>query len=109
MKLEILFREVRAIHVHLSNIDEQIRKWKPIPVQVPEPKLLQLPDHLRRTYMVVASKGEGDATQVSSQTGRCRAVESNYLNQLCRMGWLRKVLNGRMVCFSIALREEAMQ
>jgi hypothetical protein len=46
--------------------------------------------HLRRTYLTVASRGEWDATVVSNLTGRCRAVESNYLNQLARMGWLIK-------------------
>jgi len=38
----------------------------------------------------VAAKGECDAVQVSNLTGRCRAIESNYLNQLSRMGWLKK-------------------
>jgi hypothetical protein len=46
--------------------------------------------HLRRTYLVVASRGECDATVVSDLIGRCRAVESNYLNQLARMGWLNR-------------------
>jgi hypothetical protein len=46
--------------------------------------------HLRRTYLMVTSRGECDATVVSNLTGRCRAVESNYLYQLARMGWLNK-------------------
>ena len=40
--------------------------------------------------MFVASKGECNARQASNLTGRCRALESNYLNQLSRMGWLNK-------------------
>lgn len=65
-------------------------KLNPQPVEVPDTELLQLPDHLRRTYLTVVSKGECDATVVSNLTGRCRAIESSYLNQLTRMGWLNK-------------------
>jgi hypothetical protein len=57
---------------------------------VAESELISLPDHLRKTFVIVASKGECDAVQVSNLTGRCRAIESNYLNQLSRMGWLNK-------------------
>ncbi len=51
---------------------------------------MSLPDHLRKTYMAVVSRGECSATTVSTVTGRGRAIESNYLNQLSRMCWLRK-------------------
>jgi len=74
----------------LDNIENNFSGWSPQPVQVPESSLIILPDHLRKTYLVVAHKGECDAVQVSNQTGRCRAIESNYLNQLLRMGWLSK-------------------
>lgn len=104
-KLDMLFREIQLVRSHISNIETQLSKLKPMPVQVPESELLQLPDHLRRTYLVVASKGECDASRVSSQTGRCRAVESNYLNQLVRMKWLRKVTAGKTVAFSVAVQE----
>ena len=49
-------------------------------LDVPYTELLLLPDHLRQTYLTVASRGECDATVVSNLTGRCREVESNYLN-----------------------------
>jgi len=47
-----------------------------------------LPTHLRKTYLVVLSMGETNAQLVANATTRVRAVESNYLNQLVRMGWL---------------------
>ena len=34
-------------------------------------------------------------------TGRCRAVESNYLNQLARMGWLNKRRVSKTISFRL--------
>jgi hypothetical protein len=78
------------IRYRLDDLEKSFSNWNPQPLDVRDTKLLLLPDHLRKTYMTVASKGECDATIVSNFTGRCRAVESNYLNQLVRMGWLNK-------------------
>ncbi|HMK94838.1 MAG TPA: hypothetical protein VK536_05485 [Candidatus Limnocylindrales bacterium] len=88
--LESIFKEMISIRQRLDDIENNFSGWKPQPVEVPESELIALPDHLRRTYIVVSSKGECSAVQVSNTTGRCRAIESNYLNQLSRMGWLNK-------------------
>ncbi|MGD6807705.1 MAG: hypothetical protein ACQCN4_12195 [Candidatus Bathyarchaeia archaeon] len=88
--LEQIFKEMMHMRQRLDDIENSFSNWNPQPVKVPELELISLPDHLRRTYMVVAAKGECDAVTVSNQTGRCRAIESNYLNQLARMGWLEK-------------------
>jgi hypothetical protein len=85
-----IFKEMQAIHFRLDDLQKSLSGWSPAPVEIVESKLMALPDHLRRTYMFVASKGECDATIASNLTGRCRALESNYLNQLARMGWLNK-------------------
>ena len=85
-----IFREMQHIRFRLDDLEKSIAGWSPPPAEIPEARLIALSDHLRRTYMTVASKGECDAIQVSNLTGRCRALESNYLNQLCRMGWLNK-------------------
>lgn len=85
-----IFREMQNIRYRLDELENNFSNWSPRPVEVAESKLITLPDHLRQTYMVVASKGECCATMVSNLTGRCRAIESNYLNQLSRMGWLNK-------------------
>jgi len=63
--------------------------------------LLSLPDHLRKTATVLCSLGEATAEKVAERTGRARAVESSYLNQLVRMGYLKKERRGRRVLFSI--------
>jgi uncharacterized membrane protein len=109
MKLDTLFQEIRQIHNRLDDIDQRLSNWKPTPIMVPDSKLLSLPDHLRRTYLVVASKGECSAAQVSTSTGISRADESLYLNHLVRMGWLRKHREGRTVVFNLILKEELTQ
>jgi hypothetical protein len=88
--LDQIFREMLNIRHRLDELENSFSNWNPQPVAVSESKLISLPDHLRQTYMVVASKGECSATLVSNLTGRCRAIESNYLNQLSRMGWVNK-------------------
>ncbi len=85
-----IFKEMQNIRCRLDDLENSMASWNPKPIEVPESELISLPDHLRRTYMVVVSKGECSAIETSNLTGRCRAIESNYLNQLVRMGWLNK-------------------
>ncbi|MEM4706414.1 MAG: hypothetical protein QXW27_02605 [Candidatus Methanomethylicaceae archaeon] len=63
--------------------------------------LLRLPDHLRKTMMALAKLVKARAEDVAKITGRARAVESGYLNQLVRMGYVKKVREGYEVYFSI--------
>ena len=88
--LDKIFQEMMNIRYRLDDIEKNFSSWKPQPLEVADIELLSLPDHLRTTFVIVAQKGECDATIVSNGTGRSRAVESNYLNQLARMGWLSK-------------------
>jgi len=101
--LDKIFQEMMNIRYRLDDIEKTFSNWNPQPLGVPDDELLHLPDHLRRTYLTVASRGECDATVVSNLTGRCRAIESNYMNQLSRMGWLNKrriskTINFRPAC-----------
>lgn len=102
VRLDRIFQELQAIRNRLDDIESMISEWRPQPLNVSEQKLLSLPDNLRKSYLVVASKGECCATEVSNLTGRSRALESSYLNQLVRMGWLakrrsEKILNFRTI------------
>ncbi|HMK82545.1 MAG TPA: helix-turn-helix domain-containing protein [Candidatus Bathyarchaeia archaeon] len=63
--------------------------------------LLSLPDHLRKSAISLSTLGEGTATDISKETGRVRAVESDYLNQLVSMGLVKKKRKGRDVYFYI--------
>ena len=99
--LDNIYKEMMNIRQRLDNIENNFSNWKPQPVPVSESHIIGLPDHLRQTYLIIASKGECDASVVSNQTGRCRAIESNYLNQLARMGWLNKRRVSKSVNFRL--------
>ncbi|HTY74088.1 MAG TPA: hypothetical protein VMD05_00810 [Candidatus Nanoarchaeia archaeon] len=111
--LDQIFKEMLNIRCRLDELENSFSNWNPQPMAVPESKLMALPDHLRQTFMVVSSKGECSATSVSNLTGRCRAIESNYLNQLSRMGWLNKrrvskTTHFRLVASNVIERSEKM-
>jgi len=61
--------------------------------------LLSLTDHLRRTAMVMLTLQKATASMVAERTGRRRATESDCLNQLVRMGYLKKRREGLKVFF----------
>lgn len=63
--------------------------------------LLSMPDHLRKTAMIICRCGRVTAEEVAEQTTRARAVESSYLNQLVIMGYLKKKREGRKAYFFI--------
>jgi hypothetical protein len=96
-----ILEELRQIRYRLDDIENAISKWNPLPLEIPESELFSLPDHLRKTYMAVASKGECNATEVANLTGRCRSIESSYLNQLARSGWLAKRRDSKSIRFYV--------
>jgi hypothetical protein len=63
--------------------------------------LVSLPDHLRKTAVIVCQLGEASAVEVAARSGRARAAESDYLNQLVRMGLLKKKRKGRESYFTV--------
>ena len=85
-----ILKEIQNVRMRLDCLENNLSRWNSPPVEVSETKLISLPDHLRKTYLAVLTKGECTATRVSDITTRSRAIESNYLNQLVRMGWLNK-------------------
>jgi len=64
-------------------------------------RLIELPNHLRDTMLAVIVLGESTATDISKRTGKSRATESNYLNQLERMGYLKRSYSSRKIHFSL--------
>jgi len=100
-----LLEEMMQIRYRLDDIEATLSTWNPKPIEISESELFSLPDHLRKTYLTVMSKGEPSATEVSNLTGRCRAMESNYLNQLARMGWLTKHRESKTIRFSPISKE----
>jgi len=94
--------------IEAGGVDELRRKLeKTIGIELVKPgyldvmTLLSLPDHLRKTATAVCKLGKATADEVADETGRTRAMESAYLNQLVRMGYLRKERVGRKVYFYV--------
>jgi hypothetical protein len=65
--------------------------------------LFSLPDHLRKTALVLLKLGFVTASDVAAQTKRARAVESAYLNVLVIMGYVTKEKKGRKTFFAVKL------
>jgi hypothetical protein len=63
--------------------------------------LMEMPDHLRKTALILCHTPESTADEIAQKTGRARAVESDYLNQLVTLGHIKKRRRGRRVYFYI--------
>lgn len=109
--LQQLNRNIELMNTKLSNlidlqeslIQSQSPSEKPsyegLPLDVAT--LLSLPDHLRKTALALTEVGEATATDISKKTGRVRAAESDYLNQLVTKGYVKKKRKGHDVYFYI--------
>ncbi|MCL2173467.1 MAG: helix-turn-helix domain-containing protein [Nitrososphaerota archaeon] len=63
--------------------------------------LLNMPDHLRKTAIIICRNSRATAEEIAEQTNRARAVESSYLNQLVTMGYIKKMRKGRKAYFYV--------
>jgi len=61
--------------------------------------LLSLPASLRKTLLALYKLRKATAEDLSKETKRLRAVESNCANQLVRMGYVKKRREGKKVYF----------
>ncbi|MGD0177274.1 MAG: helix-turn-helix domain-containing protein [Candidatus Bathyarchaeia archaeon] len=93
----------KLIEVQRSSGGQIMRSTMSLPENLPldVTTLLSLPDHLRKSALGLATLGEATATDLSKETGRVRAVESDYLNQLVSMGLIKKKRKGRDVYFYV--------
>jgi len=72
----------------------------------------KLSKSLIETLLAVDKLEAASASDVARETGRSRSVESIYLNQLERMGYLEKFRKGRKIYFkipSITLKDHIQQ
>lgn len=102
--MEIVAKKLdRLIEVQRSPGGQILRPSVPVSENLPldVTTLLGLPDHLRKSALALATLGEATATDLSKETGRVRAVESDYFNQLVSMGLVKKKRKGRDVYFYI--------
>ena len=96
-KLEKIIELQEILVERFTKPEEKTDQVLPLDVDV----LLTLPDHLRKTAFAISSLGHATASKVATETGRTRAAESDYLNQLEGMGYLRRERRGRTVYFYI--------
>ncbi|RLE50681.1 MAG: transcriptional regulator [Candidatus Methanomethylicota archaeon] len=108
--LEEILGELRRIRLVLEEISKRqldileslkIKEEKEEVAPLDAMALLSLPDHLRKTALALGKLGEARAEDVARETGRERAVESSYLNQLVRMGYVKKKRRGHEVWFYV--------
>ena len=66
-------------------------------------RVLEFPKHLQVSLTSLLKLGWASADQVAAVTGKARAVESSYLNQLAVMRLVKKEHRGRTVFFSVDL------
>ena len=102
--MELISRKLdRLIELQQSQSGQMIRPAGTLPEDLPldVTTLLSLPDHLRKSALALSTLREATATDLSKETGRVRAVESDYLNQLVSMGLVKKKRKGRDVYFYV--------
>ncbi len=99
-KLEEIEKRLTEIDEKLDLLLEQQKRYLTRSDFVPE-TLASLPEHLRKTASTIAALGEATAGNVATETGRARAAESDYLNQLADRGFLKKSRKGREVYFRV--------
>ena len=61
--------------------------------------LMNLPDSLRKTMLIIAKHGETTPEEIAEETNRTRGLENIYLNQLERLGYVEKTKRGKRVYF----------
>jgi len=93
-KLDVGLTDLSA---KISAAPTRIEEIKPVDSR----EILSLPGSLQKTALALVRLGSGTANRVAAKTGRSRALESLYLNQLVQLGYVKKGRNGRTVYFSV--------
>lgn len=84
-----------------KEIKEQLKRIEGKLDQILVPtRVIRLPEHLNPAMMTVQELGEATADQVAEKTRRARGTESGCLNELVRLGLLKKRKVGRTSYFS---------
>jgi predicted transcriptional regulator len=63
--------------------------------------LLSLTDSLQKSMLAIQELEDATTTEIAEKTGRSRSVETIYMNQLARLGYVRKERRGRKIFFSV--------
>lgn len=98
-KVDLILEGQRKQRAPIGSEYMQVLESQKPPLDVAS--LLSLTDHLRKTAMAMVELQKATAETVAEKTGRRRATESDCLNQLVRMGYLKKKREGLKVFFYI--------
>jgi predicted transcriptional regulator len=96
-RLEVIEDQIRDLTRRLSQLESQ--KDFLGNSAIASQDLLNLPDSLRKTMMAMIQLEEASAKAIATETHRTRGMESIYLNQLVRLGYLEKIKRGRNIYF----------
>jgi predicted transcriptional regulator len=102
------YSELVKIDKRLQQIEEKLDKLmeefelfkRSIDIPTENKSVLDLPKHLQTTFLTLHSLKSATAGMIATKTNKARAVESSYLNQLVRLGYISKRRNGRKVIFT---------
>ena len=93
--------ELKEIKKRLSEIDRKLDAVLTMNSRIRSQTISSLPDHLKKTAVAIANLGEATAERVAKKTGRVRAAESDYLNQLASRGLVKKERKGKEIFFRV--------
>lgn len=105
-RLEELLREISGTLRELSRRMDKLEGQATVNMASPRSTfvpgtLTSLPEHLRKSMENIVVLGQATAEKVAERTGRSRAAESDYLNQLVDRGFLRKQREGKEIVFQV--------
>ena len=101
-KIDQLLRISEELTHNFENLGRSRSEFtENIPESFDVMSLIEIPDHLRRTILALLKLKKATADEIAKSTGRSRAIESSYLNQLVRLGYIRKIKVGKKAYFEI--------
>jgi len=112
-EIQEILRRLRSIEDEIHKLRKRVDRLEAITQITAKPPItadnaLRLPDSLRKTMVTLAQLIEAPAEAIAEQTHRTRGMESIYLNQLTRMGYIQKIKRGRRIHFRALSKAKAV-
>ena len=101
-ELTVILKDISS---QLSRLIKIIESQMKSPVGFEWQDLMKLPKHLQTTAIVLGKTGCVCATDVAQATGRARAVESSYLNDLVLLGLAKKEKRSNKTVYYLPVTE----
>lgn len=111
-EIQEILRRLRSIEAEIHELRRRVDRLEAAAQITAKPPTaaddsLRLPDSLRKTMATIAQLREAPAEAIAEQTHRTRGMESIYLNQLARMGYIQKIKRGRRIHFRALSKAKA--